>query len=391
MTTKFATTIMGSLIITLTCSAVASAGGQLFVTNSGYDTPIKRLDSQTFELLGELPGTETFCCRIDIDPYRRYIWGPDVRDFDFNEIHGKTAGAQSTFSAVGNSYWRINKGFNSILFREPYDQSTIYITEAAFSQSLYDSEKEIVAYENDVYFVADNTIRSLTDPIFELPFTAFELLLQTVKDDFLYFAYRPSATDWHNVYRIRTDGTDFEELASGFPHLKTFDVDPDSETIFFQQQSNFDGSELQGILAIGFGDSTPTLICELCGSDVDFVADDEWFLPGDTDLDHDIDLSDYISLASNFNPELERNGPVWAFKTVRQGDFNGDWKIDISDYNTLASNFSPAGYTGPFGETFVSEVPEPSAIILASLALILLGGSRGFSENRCGYPTQSSS
>ena len=40
--------------------------------------------------------------------------------------------------------------------------------------------------------------------------------------------------------------------------------------------------------------------------------------------------------------------------------------IDITDFNFLASNFASDGYGA-------SAVPEPSALLLASLAMILLG------------------
>ena len=49
-----------------------------------------------------------------------------------------------------------------------------------------------------------------------------------------------------------------------------------------------------------------------------------------------------------------------------EGNFDGDNDIDITDFNFLASNFAPDGYG-------TSVVPEPSALVLALLAVILLG------------------
>ena len=47
-----------------------------------------------------------------------------------------------------------------------------------------------------------------------------------------------------------------------------------------------------------------------------------------------------------------------------QGNFDGDGNVDLSDYNSLASNFNPLGYG-------TAAVPEPAAALLALLALLL--------------------
>ncbi len=387
MTTKFATTIMGSLIITLTCSAVASAGGQLFVT--GWDTPIKRLDSQTFELLGEIsanPNHGQLCCDIQIDSYHHSIWsGIDtIYDFDGNLlVDGETSGApyNSSVDPISNTLWILNPGS---LQRETYDRTNIVQRTDAYVPNLNagPSEKNITSSGDDVFFRMGNAIYSLNGPLVELPFTMFDLDVRTVKDGNLYFAYRPSTTAGFDFFRVRVDGSGLEQLSGGTHRVTSFDVDPDTETIYYVGDERGPDALSWSLYALNFGESTPSLICEDCAYDVDFVADDEWYLPGDTDLDHDIDLSDYSALASNFNPELEHSGFEWVVKTVHHGDFNGDWKIDLSDYNTLASNFSPAGYTGMFGKTSLSEVPEPSAVVLASLALVFWGSSRGLSKSR---------
>ncbi len=83
------------------------------------------------------------------------------------------------------------------------------------------------------------------------------------------------------------------------------------------------------------------------------------YLRGDTELDRDIDLSDYNTLATNFDPS-GTNGPyLW-----QDGNFDGDDNIDLSDYNALASSFRPLGY-GP------AAVPEPASALLALLAALL--------------------
>jgi len=55
------------------------------------------------------------------------------------------------------------------------------------------------------------------------------------------------------------------------------------------------------------------------------------------------------------------NGPFW-----NEGNFDGDGDTDITDFNLLAANFAPSGYA-------TSAIPEPSTMLLASLALILVG------------------
>ena len=386
MMAKCGTRVAGSLVIGLCVASAVSGGGSLFVTY-GQGVPIKRLDSQSFQLLGEIG--ENYCCTISnldgIDPYRRYILANgQKRDLDFNPISQATdIGIYSNFEAISNSYW--DMGSNDLL-RKAYDgeKSTQRLEAAYATAPLHTNEKNVVGSEDNVFFSLDKTIYSLNGPIVELPFTMFGLKLQAVKDGHLYFAYRPSTTSWHDIFRIRTDGNGLEQLATGLQRIGKFDVDPTTETIYYTGGINTAATDhLQNLYTLNFGDSGPTLICEDCATDVVFVADDEWLLPGDTDLDHDIDITDFNALASNFSPELERDGPEWAYKTVRQGDFNGDWRIDITDFTVLANNFAPSGYPGPYDGMGVSDVPEPSPLVLALLAAILTGISRRLSKNNC--------
>ena len=83
------------------------------------------------------------------------------------------------------------------------------------------------------------------------------------------------------------------------------------------------------------------------------------YLRGDTDLDRDIDLTDYNTLTNNFDP-IGTYGPyLW-----QDGNFDGDNNIDLADYNALASNFKPLGYG-------TVAVPEPTAALLALLGMLL--------------------
>ena len=86
-------------------------------------------------------------------------------------------------------------------------------------------------------------------------------------------------------------------------------------------------------------------------------------LAGDTDGDQDVDLSDYNTLATNFNPSGTYGPYLWE-----DGNFDGDGDIDLTDYNALTSNFKPLGYG-------TAAVPEPSTTLLALLALLLVSAS----------------
>ena len=85
---------------------------------------------------------------------------------------------------------------------------------------------------------------------------------------------------------------------------------------------------------------------------------------GDADGDLDVDITDFNTLAGNFDPSPVP-GVVWT-----DADFDADTDVDITDFNFLAANFAPDGYGA-------SAVPEPSSLLLTLLGLILLTGVRG--------------
>ncbi|MEQ9453271.1 MAG: hypothetical protein RLN76_01595 [Phycisphaeraceae bacterium] len=70
-------------------------------------------------------------------------------------------------------------------------------------------------------------------------------------------------------------------------------------------------------------------------------------LPGDTNLDFEVDLIDLSALASNFGSTAG-----WA-----GGNFNADTNVDLIDLSILATNF---GQTPP-------PIPEPASLALLSL------------------------
>ena len=81
---------------------------------------------------------------------------------------------------------------------------------------------------------------------------------------------------------------------------------------------------------------------------------------GDTELDRDVNITDFNALASHFDPtgvEDPLNGPFW-----NKGNFDGDGDTDITDFNLLASDFPPGGYA-------TSAIPEPSTVVFLLLGL----------------------
>jgi len=56
---------------------------------------------------------------------------------------------------------------------------------------------------------------------------------------------------------------------------------------------------------------------------------------GDADLDGDVDIEDFNTLAVHFDPLDVNSSNPWD-----RGDFDGDLDIDIADFNELARNFS---------------------------------------------------
>ena len=103
-------------------------------------------------------------------------------------------------------------------------------------------------------------------------------------------------------------------------------------------------------------------------------------LPGDANSDGKVDLLDLDILGLNFG-----SSPA----TFADGDFNGDGIVDLLDLDILGSNFGLMGYAergvidinaieaiggqeftdAPFSRATASSVPEPTAALLALLAI----------------------
>jgi len=174
----------------------------------------------------------------------------------------------------------------------------------------------------------------------------------------------------------------FDAVAQGWTLAPYCDFTPDAACELADINQMFQA----GNLVTGVAISGDTDRLDLVDNDVIDAADiTEWlaqaatanghdspYLRGDTELDRDVDITDFNALASHFDPTEDgdpQNGPFW-----NEGNFDGDDDTDITDFNLLAANFSPSGYA-------TSAIPEPSTMLLALLALILVGVSFRLSKN----------
>ena len=83
---------------------------------------------------------------------------------------------------------------------------------------------------------------------------------------------------------------------------------------------------------------------------------------GDADLDGDVDLVDYHSLATHFDPTGRSMDHGWA-----QGDFDGDGDIDSRDFKTTIMNYSPLGYASSPSLNSVVDKEAASAVAIISV------------------------
>jgi hypothetical protein len=96
----------------------------------------------------------------------------------------------------------------------------------------------------------------------------------------------------------------------------------------------------------------------------------EFPTPGDTDGDHDVDLTDYNNIIANFGQSVSTalQGDV-ALHNGKQGS---DGRVDIGDYRLWRDNRTDVPPADPTG----APVPEPSGLILA------MGGAMALAARR---------
>jgi hypothetical protein len=90
------------------------------------------------------------------------------------------------------------------------------------------------------------------------------------------------------------------------------------------------------------------------GFDLDAVGVLHDKLPGDANLDENVDLVDLCALAASYGVQ---SGATWA-----RGDFNGDGAVDLMDLVMLAGNYGVHRRVGSPGI-----VPEPASWLMLSV------------------------
>jgi len=173
---------------------------------------------------------------------------------------------------------------------------------------------------------------------------------------------------------------DFDPVAQGWTLAPYCDFTPDAACDLADINQMFQA----GNLVTGVTTSVSTDRLDLVDNDTLDAADiTEWlaqaatanghgspYVRGDTELDRDVDITDFNRIAAHFEP----NGMDVFAENWHHGNFDGDGDTDITDFNLLVANFAPGGYS-------TSATPEPSTMLLASLALVLVGVSFRLSKN----------
>ena len=124
----------------------------------------------------------------------------------------------------------------------------------------------------------------------------------------------------------------------------------------------------QGWILAPYCDFTPDAACDLADinqmfetgdlvTGVLFAGSTDRYDLSDNDTIDAADISEWLSQAAT------KNGYSSAYL---RGDGNLDRDVDLSDYNTLAGSFNPLGYAA------AAAVPEPVSLVLLSLGGLLV-------------------
>ena len=127
------------------------------------------------------------------------------------------------------------------------------------------------------------------------------------------------------------------------------------------------------ILLAAFGSQDAGLNLDATNPEIDLGDRDEWlrdaglsdrnapYVPGDTNLDGDVDAADLNNLALNW----QQNGAIgWG-----GGDFDGSGTVDAADLNTLSLNWQH----GSVATTAVPEPHHPAWLLAWSIATPMFG------------------
>ena len=203
--------------------------------------------------------------------------------------------------------------------------------------------------------------RSFSDPAFDPFFWAYEAPEDI--DDL--------ADDWAQTYRnpiwAAADGPSLGDYALIFDLW--LPAQPPVGTIIHLQA--YDGSTRVANNDLRYDGPTHNTWTVLDGTwNVQINLDEPQWIPGDTDLDDDVDWADYQHLEVGYG-----SGSTWF-----EGNFDGDNDVDWGDYQHLEVNYGQSWYTDPFNpqslgldrSVLTLENQEPATLSLMALGALAL-------------------
>jgi hypothetical protein len=115
-------------------------------------------------------------------------------------------------------------------------------------------------------------------------------------------------------------------------------------------------------------DENPTLIFGPRLDNLSMNVSGTTLIPGDTDFDGDVDLSDLGNMATYYGAEGNATWP--------RGDFDDDQDVDLNDLSALAANYG-AGQAQAFADfSALTSIPEPATPMLLCIAALGLFARR---------------
>ena len=90
-------------------------------------------------------------------------------------------------------------------------------------------------------------------------------------------------------------------------------------------------------------------------------------IPGDANLDGDVNFDDFLLLSANFGRD---------FRDWQRGDFDCDQRVDFPDFLILSEHFGMSAAASGANASQTASVPEPSSFLLSGLMLLGLAATR---------------
>ena len=148
------------------------------------------------------------------------------------------------------------------------------------------------------------------------------------------------------------------EIAENYNHLQMLLVITATSDADFDDDDHLTANDID-ILFAAINTQTTTPAMDLTGDQIvdnqdisELVVNRIGTTIGDTDLDGDVDITDFNALAIRFDPLGNNVDNRWS-----DGNFDGDNDIDITDFNALSLHFAPSNVQS------TNTVPEPPSFV----------------------------